>query len=50
MKSKLLMLLLAGFSMIMLPACGDDDDDAKMNQLWWDYYLDTPSVSKYKMF
>ena len=33
MKSKLLMLLLAGFSMIMLPACGDDDDDAKSDSL-----------------
>lgn len=32
MKSKLLMLLLAGFSMVMLPACGDDDDDAQNNE------------------
>ncbi len=31
MKSKLLMLLLAGFSMVMLPACGDDDDDDVQN-------------------
>lgn len=32
MKSKLLMLLLTGFSMVMLPACGDDDDDAQNNE------------------